>query len=91
MITKQQRKALLFIEAEMERTGGIAPSVRELADHFHYRSPSMARRLLMALEDRGFIRRLPAKDRAIEVVKPISRFEVFRFDPKSKALRRRSG
>jgi SOS-response transcriptional repressor LexA len=46
MITKQQRKALLFIEAEMERSGGIAPSVREIADHFHYRSPTMARRLL---------------------------------------------
>jgi repressor LexA len=91
MITKQQRKALLFIEAEIERTGGVAPSVREIADHFHYRSPSMARRLLIGLEERGFIRRLPAKDRAIEVVKPVSRFEVFRFDAKSKALLRRSG
>ena len=91
MITKQQRKALLFIEAEMERTGGIAPSVREIADHFHYRSPTMARRLLMGLEERGFIRRLPAKDRAIEAVKPISRFEVFRFDHRTKTLHRRSG
>jgi hypothetical protein len=33
LITKQQRKPLLLIEAEMERTGGIAPSMRELADH----------------------------------------------------------
>ena len=90
MITNQQRKALLFIEAEMDRTGGIAPSVREIANHFHYRSPTMARRLLIGLEERGFIRRLPAKDRAIEVVKPVSRFEVFRFDPKSKVLHRRS-
>ena len=88
MITKQQRKALLFIEAEMERTGGVAPSVREIADHFHYRSPSMARRLLIGLEERGFIRRLPAKDRAIEVVKPVSRFATFKFDPKSKELER---
>ena len=90
MITKQQRKALLFIEAEMERTGGIAPSVREIADHFHYRSPTMARRLLMGLEERGFIRRLPEKDRAIEVLKPVSRFATFRFDPKMKSLRRRT-
>ena len=88
MITKQQRKALLFIEAEIARTGGIAPTVRELADHLHYRSPSMARRLLLGLEERGFICRLPAKDRAIEVVKPLSRFEVFRFDPESKTLKR---
>ena len=89
MITKQQRKALVFIEAETERTGGVAPSVREIADYFHYRSPSMARRLLIGLEERGFIRR--AKDRAIEVVKPVSRFEVFRFDLKTKSLHRRLG
>jgi repressor LexA len=88
MITKQQRKALVFIEAEMERSGGIAPSVREIADHFHYRSPTMARRLLMGLEERGFIRRLEAKDRAIEVLKPVSRFATFRFDPNNKVLKR---
>ena len=88
MLTKQQRKALLFIEAEMERTGGVAPSVRELADHFHYRSPSMARRLLIGLEERGFVRRLPGKDRAIEVVKPVSRFAVYRFNAKTKSLGR---
>jgi SOS-response transcriptional repressor LexA len=62
--------------------------VREIADHFHYRSPSMARRLLIGLEERGFIRRLPAKDRAIEVMKPVSRFSTFRFDPASKSLKR---
>ena len=88
MITKQQRKALLFIEAEMERTGGIAPSVQEITDHFHYRSTAGARWLLQGLEDRGFIRRLKGKDRAIEVVRPVSRFATFRFDPKSKALYR---
>ena len=88
MITKQQRKALVFIEAEMERTGGVAPSVREIADHFHYRSPTMARRLLIGLEERGFIRRLPAKDRAIEVVKPVGRFAAFSFDVRTKSLRR---
>jgi SOS-response transcriptional repressor LexA len=88
VITKQQRKALVFIEAELERTGGIAPSVREIADHFHYRSPTMARHLLQGLEERGFIRRLPGKDRAIEVLKPVSRFATFRFDARTKALKR---
>ena len=68
----------------------VAPSVREIADHFHYRSPTMARRLLIGLEERGFIRRLAAKDRAIEVLKPVSRFATFRFDPKAKSLRRRT-
>ena len=61
--------------------------MREIANHFHYRSPTMARRLLIGLEERGFIRRLPAKDRAIEVVRPVSRFEAFRFDPRTKKLR----
>ena len=88
MITKLQRKALLFIEAEMERSGGVAPSVRELADYLCYRSPSPARRLLIGLEERGFIRRLPDKDRAIEVIKPVSRFAAYRFDPERKALQR---
>jgi hypothetical protein len=50
----------------------------------------MARRLLMGLEERGFIRRLPAKDRAIEVLKPVSRFAAYRFDPERKVLQRSS-
>ena len=90
MMTKQQRKALLFIEAEMQRTGGVAPSVQQIADHLHYRSPSPARRLLIGLEQRG-IRRLASKARAIEIVTPVSRFAAFRFDPTAKALRQVSG
>ena len=61
MITKQQRKALIFIEAELERTGGVAPSVQQIADHLDYRSTTTARRLLKGLEERGFIRRLPSR------------------------------
>ena len=86
MITKQQRKALVSIEAEMEHSGGVAASVREIADHFHY--DDGARRLLFGLEERGSIRRLTAKDRAIEVVRPVSRFAAFRFDVRTKSLRR---
>ena len=37
MITKQQRKALVFIEAEMERSGGVAPSVREIVRIYYGR------------------------------------------------------
>jgi len=87
MITKQQRKALLFIEAEMERTG-VAPSVAEIAAHFRYQSRTQAHKLLVGLEKRGFIRRKPFERRAIEVVRPISRFEIFTFDPATKSLRR---
>ena len=75
----------------MARRRRVAPSVREIADPFHYESASMARRLLMGLEERGFIRHLPAKDRAIEVVRPLSRFAAYRFDPESKALHRVAG
>ena len=86
-MTKQQRKALLFIEAEMERSGR-ATSVSEIADHFHYLSRTQAHRLLVGLEQRGFIRRERYGHRAIEVVKPVSRFEAFRFDATTKALKR---
>ncbi len=87
MITKQQRKALLFVEAEMERSG-VAPSLTEIATHLRYRSRSQAVRLLEGLEERGFIRRVPYRRRAIEVLHPVSRFEAFRFDPVSKSLKR---
>lgn len=68
----------IHVARQVDAHQGAAPSVRELADHFHYRSPSMARRLLIGLEERGFVRRLPGKDRAIEVVKPVSRFAIYR-------------
>jgi repressor LexA len=86
MMTAQQRKAMLFIEAEVAR-GGIAPSVKELAAHMRYRSMNHAHKLLLGLEERGFIRRLPHRARAIEVVRPVSRFAFHRFDDESKALR----
>ena len=89
VLTKNQRRALLLIEAEVERTGGVAPSVRELAEQMGYRSQTTARNLLLGLERRGFIRRLEGHDRAIEVLRPISRFATYRFDAMTKSLRRR--
>jgi repressor LexA len=87
MLTRHQRKAMLFIEKEMERTGGIAPSVREIASHFGYHSTTPARSLLIGLEARGHIRRIPGKDRAIELLRPVTRLAVYRFDEKAKTLR----
>jgi SOS-response transcriptional repressor LexA len=77
---------MLFIERELQRSGGIAPSLSEIADHFHYRSPPAARSLLTGLEARGHIRRLAGRDRAIEVLKPVSRLAVYRFDELTKSL-----
>ena len=87
MITKRQRQALLFIEAEMERSG-VAPSLAEIAGRLGYHSRTRAVRLLVGLEERGFIRRTRYRRRAIKVLHPISRFEAFKFDPVSKSLKR---
>ena len=78
MLTKNQRRALLLIEAEVE--------FRELADQLGYKSQTTARNLLLGLERRGFIRRMEGQDRAIEVLRPVSRFAAFRFDARTKAL-----
>lgn len=90
MLTAKGHKALLFIEGYMARTGGIAPRVSDLADHMGgCRSKAAAQRLMIGLEQRGFIRRLPARARAIEVIRPVSRFAVFQFDNEAKTLHRR--
>ena len=86
MLTRHQRKAMLFIEKEMERTGGVAPSVRELASHFGYHSTTPARSLLIGLEAQGHIRRIPGMDRAIEVPRPVGRVAFYRFDDREKRL-----
>lgn len=86
MLTEKQRKTLLFIEAYQARTGGVSPTVQEIAQHVGYRSKCGAHRLLVGLEERGFIRCMPSRARAIQVITPISRFEFHRFDAKEKAL-----
>lgn len=85
MITPQQRRALLFIEAQIARSG-IAPTVKELAQHLGHRSTGHAGRLISGLEERGYIRKLPGRWRAMEVTKPITRYKALRFDPKAKRL-----
>jgi len=51
-------------------------------------SKPAALKLLVGLEKRGYIRRKRYERRAIEVVRTVSRFEVLKFDPKTKSLRR---
>jgi len=50
------------------------------------RAGTQAHKLLVGLEERGYIRRKPLERRAIQVVQRVSRFEAFKFDPVSKAL-----
>jgi repressor LexA len=68
MLTKKQKNLLLFINKRL-RSSGISPSYEEMKDSLNLKSKSGIHRLISALEERGFIRRLPHKARALEVIK----------------------
>ncbi|MBM3515298.1 MAG: transcriptional repressor LexA [Alphaproteobacteria bacterium] len=68
MLTKKQYQLLLLIRDRMNRDG-VAPSFEEMKDQLQLKSKSGIHRLITALEERGFLRRLPHKARALEVVK----------------------
>ena len=68
MLTAKQRALLLFIHERIERDG-VSPSFEEMRGALDLKSKSGIHRLITALEERGFIRRLPHKARALEVLK----------------------
>jgi repressor LexA len=68
MLTVKQRELLLFINQRLTATG-VSPSFDEMKDALHLRSKSGIHRLVGGLEERGFIRRLPHRARALEVIK----------------------
>lgn len=68
MLTGKQRQLLTFIQQTIERTG-VAPSFEEMAAALNVVSKSNIHRLVVALEERGFIRRLPSRARALEVIR----------------------
>ena len=68
MLTAKQRELLLFIDARLKE-GGISPSFDEMREALDLKSKSGVHRLISALEERGFIRRLPNRARALEVMK----------------------
>ena len=68
MLTKKQRNLLLFINKKIRSTG-ISPSYEEMKISLNLKSKSGIHRLITALEERGFIRRLAHKARALEVIK----------------------
>ena len=68
MLTKKQKNLLLFINKKLRSTG-ISPSYEEMKASLNLKSKSGIHRLINALEERGFVRRLPHKARALEVVK----------------------
>ena len=68
MLTKKQKNLLLFINKKL-RASGISPLYEEMKQSLNLKSKSGIHRLISALEERGFIRRLPHKARALEVIK----------------------
>lgn len=68
MLTKKQIQLLEFIQARMARDG-VPPSFDEMKDALDLRSKSGIHRLVTALEERGFIRRLPHRARALEILR----------------------
>ena len=68
MLTKKQKNLLLYINKKL-RSSGISPSYEEMKISLNLKSKSGIHRLISALEERGFLRRLPHKARALEVIK----------------------
>ena len=68
MLTRKQNELLRFIHERLQEEG-VPPSFEEMKEALDLRSKSGIHRLIMALEERGFIRRLPNRARAIEVLR----------------------
>lgn len=68
MLTRKQLDLLKFVHARIQEEG-VSPSFDEMKEALNLRSKSGIHRLIMALEERGFIRRLAHRARAIEIIK----------------------
>jgi repressor LexA len=68
MLTRKQYELLMFIHERLRETG-VAPSFDEMKEALDLRSKSGIHRLITALEERGFLRRLAHRARALEVIK----------------------
>ena len=68
MLTKKQKNLFVFINKKI-RSSGISPSYEEMKNSLNLKSKSGIHRLISALEERGFVKRLAHKARALEVVK----------------------
>ena len=68
MLTRKQKELLMFIH-ERVKEQGVPPSFDEMKEALDLKSKSGIHRLITALEERGFIRRLPHRARALEILK----------------------
>src|SRR5213596_2823205 len=67
MLTAKQRELLLFIDARLKESG-ISPSFDEMREALSLKSKSGVHRLITALEERGYIKRIPNRARCIELL-----------------------
>ena len=67
MLTSKQKELLMFIHERLKETG-VPPSFDEMKEALDLKSKSGIHRLITALEERGFLRRLPHRARAMEIV-----------------------
>ncbi|ONF95028.1 transcriptional repressor LexA [Sphingomonas jeddahensis] len=74
MLTRKQHELICFINDRLAETG-VSPSFEEMKDALDLKSKSGVHRLISALEERGFLRRLPNRARALEVLKVPERAE----------------
>lgn len=81
MLTRKQLELLEFIQKRMAHDG-VPPSFDEMKEALDLRSKSGIHRLITALEERGFIRRLPHRARALEIVKLPEAMEKPGFTPR---------
>ena len=75
MLTRKQHELICFINDRLEETG-VSPSFEEMKEALDLKSKSGVHRLISALEERQFIRRLPNRARALEVLKMPERGDV---------------
>src|SRR5579871_5222336 len=68
MLTRKQHELLMFIHERIKETG-VSPSFDEMKEALDLASKSGIHRLITALEERGFLRRLPHRARALEVIR----------------------
>ncbi|MEO0498071.1 MAG: LexA family transcriptional regulator, partial [Pseudomonadota bacterium] len=68
MLTRKQHELLMFIHERLKEAG-VPPSFDEMKDALDLKSKSGIHRLITALEERGFIRRMPNRARALEIIK----------------------
>lgn len=69
MLTQQMAKLLAYIDGYQRRTDGVCPSFDEMREAMGLQSKSGVHRMVEALEERGYVRRLKHRHRAIEVIR----------------------